>query len=134
MIDNFDLKVGLSSSHAETVTELLTARRFGSGELLVYATPAMIALMEKTCNYCVKQYLPDGYCSVGTSISVKYISATPVGMKVRVISELIEIDGRRLIFSVKAYDETALVGEGTHERFIVESEAFSKKAASKLVH
>jgi predicted thioesterase len=104
----------------------------GSGTLPVFATPSMIALMENTAYRSVAPYLEPGQSTVGTSIQVRHTSATPVGMEVRCEAELVEVDRKRLVFSVKAYDAAGLIGEGTHERFIVEDQRFLSKAQGKL--
>ena len=114
------------------VTEKDTARVFGSGELEVLATPKMIALMEEASYKCVSDGLDAGASTVGTYLDVKHLAATPVGMSVKVESELTEVDGRRLVFSVKAYDEAGLIGEGKHERFVIFAEKFVAKTYSKL--
>jgi predicted thioesterase len=113
------------------VTEQNSARVMGSGTLDVFATPAMIALMEKTAWESVQPQLDEGSGTVGTSLNVKHVAATPLGMKVTCESELVRVDGRALTFSVKAYDETGLIGEGEHERFIVFNEKFQAKADAK---
>ncbi len=115
-----------------TVTENETAKSFGSGTLLVLATPKMIALMEEASYKCLDKYLENGQSSVGTYLDVKHLSATPVGMKVYAEAEIIEVDGRRVAFSVKAYDEKGLIGEGKHERFVVSSDKFVSKTYQKL--
>ncbi len=102
-----------------------------SGELNVFATPAMIALIEETAWRSVAPYLEKGMCTVGTSLNIKHVSPTPMGMKVKCETVLTENDGRKLVFSAKVYDERGLIGEGTHERFIVNSEKFQTKADSK---
>lgn len=104
----------------------------GSGTLEVFATPAMIALMEKTACESVQPYLEEGCGTVGTALNIKHVSATPVGMTVTCESVLTEVEGRRLTFIVLASDEHGLIGEGTHERFIVNNEKFQSKADSKL--
>lgn len=114
------------------VTENDTAKAFGSGELEVLATPKMIALMEEASYKCVADGLDAGASTVGTYLDVKHLAATPVGMKVKVESALEEVDGRRLVFALKAYDECGLIGEGKHERFVVFSEKFVTKAYAKL--
>ena len=114
------------------VTEALTAKAMGSGELSVYATPAMIALMEETAYKSVSAELEEGAGSVGTLMNVEHVSASPVGMKITCKSELVEVDGRKLVFSVEAYDEKGLIGRGRHERFIIQNEKFQKKAEEKL--
>ena len=126
------MQIGQKNQIKTTVTENDTAKVFGSGELLVLATPRMIALMEECSYKCISQDLEQGASTVGTSLNVKHLSATPVGMGVSVEAEITEIDGRRVCFSVKAYDECGLIGEGTHERFIVYSEKFTQKTYSKL--
>lgn len=114
------------------VEEKDTAMAHGSGTLAVLATPRMIALMEESAYKCIDKYLEEGQSSVGTYLDVKHLAATPVGMDVYAESEVIEIDGRKVVFSVKAYDEKGLIGEGKHERFIVYSEKFVAKTYQKL--
>ena len=113
------------------VTEDKTAETMGSGTLPVFATPAMIALMEKTAYQSVQPHLDEGCGSVGTLLEVKHTAATPLGMKVTCESELTEVDGRRLVFTVKAFDEAGLIGEGRHERFIVVNEKFLARTNAK---
>lgn len=126
------MEVGIRNSIKMTVTERDTARSAGSGTLEVFATPAMIALMEKTCYEAVQPYLDEGQSTVGTKLDVAHISATPVGMTVVSECVLTEIDGRRLIFSVEAKDETGPIGKGIHERFIINCDRFYEKASAKL--
>ena len=116
----------------ETVTENNTAISVGSGSLKVYATPAMLALMEKAACEAVASILNDGETTVGTLLNVAHTAATPVGMEVSATAELIERDGRKLVFNVTANDESGEIGKGTHERFIVLSERFTEKTYSKL--
>lgn len=104
-----------------------TAARYGSGLVEVYATPAMVALMEKTCLRSVVDQLPEGHGTVGTKINVTHSKATPVGMRVECASELVEVDRRRLVFTVVARDEEGEIGKGTHERFIIDTEKFMAK-------
>ncbi len=125
------LTVGIKGTQSVAVSNDNTAATMGSGTLAVFATPAMIALMEKTAYVSVQDALDEGCGSVGTLLNVKHLAATPVGMTVTCESELVEIDGRRLVFSVKAYDEKGLIGEGTHERFIVQNEKFLAKTNAK---
>ena len=115
-----------------TVTENDTAKAFGSGTLEVLATPKMIALMEMASYKSLEKYLENGQSSVGTYLDVKHVSATPIGMKVTAKAEIILVDGRRVEFNVSAYDEKGLVGEGKHERFIVNDEKFIAKTYQKL--
>lgn len=124
---------GIKGYKEITVTKELTAISVGSGDLEVYATPAMIALMEGTASESVKPELEVGQGSVGTCIAIKHLAATPIGMRVRCESELVEVDGRRLVFNITAYDEKDKIGEGTHERFIILNDKFQSKVNSKLI-
>ena len=125
------LKTGIRGTMEIVVTDNLTAKSVGSGELNVYATPAMIALTEETAWKSVARELDPGQGTVGTRLDISHLSATPVGMKVRCETELIEIDRRKLVFRVNVFDEAGKIGEGTHERFIVENEKFQSKADAK---
>ncbi len=125
------MKTGIKG-HAElTVSEKYSAKAMGSGELDVFATPAMIALIEKTAWQSVAPKLGPGQGTVGTKLDVSHISATPLGMKVSCDTELVEIDGRRLVFRAEVYDEAGKIGEGTHERFIVDNEKFQSRTDAK---
>lgn len=126
-----ELKVGMKRKEYETVTPDRTAKVWGSGTLPVYATPAMVRLMEKASAECVQPCMAEGQTTVGTKLDVSHLSASPMGMTIYVESELIEIDRKRLVFSVKAYDEVGKIGEGTHERFIIDEQRFMQKAQSK---
>lgn len=127
------MDTGIKGYKEITVTKELTAISLGSGDLEVYATPAMIALMEETASESVKPELEVGQGSVGTCIAIKHLAATPIGMRVRCESELVEVDGRRLVFNITAYDEKDKIGEGTHERFIILNDKFQSKVNSKLI-
>ncbi|MBO5547315.1 MAG: thioesterase family protein [Candidatus Methanomethylophilaceae archaeon] len=122
------LSMGIKGAQSVEVTEDNTAISLGSGDLPVFATPAMIALIEKTASLSVAPYLDIGTSTVGTHLDVAHSSATPVGMTVVCETELTEIDRRRLVFSVRVYDSKGEVGSGTHERFIVDSGKFMQKA------
>lgn len=126
------LEVGIKGHMEQVVTSEVTADRIGSGLVQVFATPMMIALMEQTCNESVVPFLDEGQGTVGTIVNVSHCSATPVGMKVWCDSELVEVDRRRLVFRVNAYDECGLIGEGSHERFIIDSKKFQEKIDSKI--
>lgn len=125
------LEPGLKGRQESVVTEDLLANNIGSGLVKVYATAMMIALIEKAAVYSVEPYLEEGQGTVGTHVNVSHCSATPLGMKVWAETELIEIDRRKLVFKVAAYDERGLIGEGLHERFIIDNERFQAKADSK---
>lgn len=126
------MNIGIKEVCIEKVTEEKTAAAVGSGTLPVYASPAMAALIEKTCMRCAAKELEKGMTTVGISLNLRHLSPTPIGMLVRCESELVEIDRRRLKFAVKVYDEADLIGEGIHERFAVDSEAFTAKANAKV--
>ncbi|MBR3401287.1 MAG: thioesterase family protein [Parasporobacterium sp.] len=126
------LKTGIRNRKEEVVTKSNSANAVGSGLLEVYATPSMIALMEGCSHESVAPYLEEGCGTVGISLDIRHVAATPVGMKVYCESELTQVDGRILTFEVKAYDEKGLIGEGTHVRCIVFNEKFQKKADAKL--
>lgn len=125
------LKTGIKNCRETDVTEENTAIGCGSGGLPVYSTPRMVELMEATCYESVLDYLDDGQGTVGTRLDIQHVSAVPVGLTVTCRSELVEIDGRKLIFHVEVTDETGLVGSGTHERFIINNEKFMDKTNSK---
>lgn len=122
-----------SSGKAEiTVSTDKLAVNVGSGSLEVLATPVMVMLMEKSACNCLAEYLENDETTVGTEINIKHVSATPENMKVSAEAVLTEINGREFTFSVKAYDESSLIGEGQHKRFLVFGEKFTAKAKSKL--
>ncbi len=121
------LEPGLTGESTTTVVHENTAAYVGAGGVEVFATPMMIALMEQAAWQSVANSLDPGYVTVGTSINVRHLAATPIGQRVRAIAELMQIDGRRLVFKVEAYDEKQKIGEGQHERFIVNLDRFLKK-------
>ena len=126
------MKTGIRGEQMIIVTEQQTAKYLGSGDLAVFATPCMIALMENTAYKSVQPFLDPGQGTVGTLLNVKHLAATPVGMEVRCETKLIEIDRKRLVFEVKAFDACGLIGEGTHERFVIDNQKFMQKANGKL--
>lgn len=126
------LEKGIKGFGELTVNESNTAEALGSGSLAVFATPSMIALMEKTARLSVDPFLEEGQSTVGTLVNVKHLSATPVGMKITCSTELVDIDRRRLVFHVECSDEKGIIGEGEHERFIIDAEKFMSKASAKL--
>lgn len=125
------VQIGIKGYQETVVTPELLASNVGSGLVKVYATAMMIALMEKAAVLSVEPYLEEGQGTVGTHVNMSHCSATPVGMKVWAETELIEIDKRKLTFKVAAYDERGLIGEGLHERFIIDNVKFQQKANSK---
>ena len=124
--------VGLKGRAEGIVTKENTALAAGSGSLEVFATPHMVALMEKAACAALDGALEAGQSSVGTRMDVAHSSATPVGMRVWAESELVAAEGKKLCFSVRAYDECGLIGEGTHERFVIGAERFLQKCYAKL--
>ena len=126
-----ELKVGMKFTREVEVVHELTADAVHSGGLPVFATPTMIGLMENASWSLAEECMEEGYSTVGTLVNVKHVSATPVGATVRAETELTEIDGRRLVFKVAAYDDKGLIGEGTHERFIINTDKFMSKTNAK---
>ena len=125
------IETGIKGHKEQIVTPEMSAARVGSGLVDVFATPMMVALIEQTCYESVLPHLGEGQGTVGTLVNVSHVSATPIGKRVWCDSELVEVDRRRLVFSVKAYDEAGLIGEGTHERFVIDIDKFMKKLQSK---
>ena len=126
------LTVGIKGMLERTVTEEVTAKAMGSGELPVFATPAVVALAEECAWKSVAGELVEGQGTVGTRMELSHLAATPLGMTVRCETELVEIDRRKLVFTIAAYDGVDKVAEGRHERFIVDNAKFLSKAESKL--
>ncbi len=126
------MELGIKGARDVLVSEDKTARAMGSGELGVFATPAMVALVEETAWRSVASRLEDGQGTVGTKLELAHTAPTPVGMRVHCETELVEIDRRRLVFSFAVSDESGPIGSGTHERFIVDSARFETKANAKL--
>lgn len=125
------IETGIKGRHERVVDESVTADKVGSGLVKVFATPMMVALMEQTCYESVLPHLEEGQGTVGTHIDVSHCAATPLGMKVWCESELVEVDRRRLLFRVAAYDERGLIGEGRHERFVIDMQKFQAKVDGK---
>jgi predicted thioesterase len=126
-----NVQPGLEGQVVELVTEENTARHLGSGGVSVLATPRMILLMERAGVAAVDHLLPEGYRTVGAHLDVSHLAPTPVGLTVTARAELVEVDGRRLTFRVEAHDGVELVGEGTHQRYIVSVERFGQRVAEK---
>ncbi|MGZ3630457.1 MAG: thioesterase family protein [Ktedonobacteraceae bacterium] len=118
---------GLTGEATTTVTHENTAASVGAGGVEVFGTPMMVALMENAAWRAVVHNLEEGDVTVGTVVNVRHLAATPLGQQIRATAELIEIDGRRLVFNVEAYDESRKIGEGQHERFIVNLERFIQR-------
>lgn len=114
-----------------TVTDGKSAVAMGSGTLKVFATPAMIALIEETAWRSVAPHLEAGQATVGTALNISHLAPTPIGMKVRCETVLTAVEGRKLTFEASVYDEAGIIGKGTHERFIINSDKFQAKADAK---
>jgi predicted thioesterase len=127
----FSISPGIEGRKEIIVTAEKTATAFGSGTVDVFATPAMIALMEQTAMESVSNHLPDGFVTVGTEVSVKHLKATLPGKKVSCNSKLIQSEGRKLLFEVNASDETGMIGSGTHIRYIVDKQMFIDNLKNK---
>lgn len=127
------LQVGLKGQSETVVGKELLASEVGSGLVTVYSTAMMIAGMEGTAVASVQDALEDGQTTVGTRVNVAHLAATPCGMKVRFVTELTDIspNGKGLTFNVAAYDEAGLIGEGVHERVVVNKEKFESRTRDK---
>ena len=127
-----DITVGMKGI-AETLVEREdTAKEVGSGDLLVYATPCMVALMEGAACEAIAQALSENQTTVGTALNIEHISATPVGPDVRAKAEVTAVEGKVITFEIHAFDEAGEIGRGTHKRVIVNSQKFLEKAYTKL--
>jgi predicted thioesterase len=127
-----DLRPGLSGSASLIVGEEHTAPRVGSGRVHVLATPVMINLIEAAALEAIEKLLPQGHQSLGTVLNVRHIAATPVGMRVTATAEVTGVEGRTVRFRVEARDERELIGDGTHERVVVNVEKFDLRVQRKL--
>jgi len=130
-MNDFNLKIGMLGEARAKVTDNNTAISYGSGTINVFATPAMVGLMENASINSVDSCLPEGYATVGTKVEIRHIAATPIGMEVIARSELLEIDGAKLKFKIEAYDEKEKIGDGTHTRYIIKLEEFLKRTENK---
>jgi fluoroacetyl-CoA thioesterase len=126
-----NIQAGLAAERSETVVESLLATRLGSGSVEVYATPAMVALMESAAVAAIEGLLPEGQSSVGIALDVRHLAATPPGQRVRARAEVVEVDGRKVTFQVQAWDEQELIGEGTHTRYVIDVARFMQRVRSK---
>ncbi len=134
MIENqSDLIPGLTGEKSVHAGAENTALAMGSGNLEVFATPAMAALMEAAALAAIQGSIPEGCSTVGTVLNIKHLSATPIGLQVRAKAILNEVDQRTLRFSVEAWDDAGLIGEGSHERVVINIEKFMGKAEAKKV-
>lgn len=126
------LRTGLTGTYGIVVADEHTAPFVGSGKVRVLATPVMINLIEAAALECCERHLPEGHQSLGIHLDVRHIAATPVGMKATATAELVKIEGRMLTFRVEARDERELIGDGTHQRVVVNVERFDKRVQRKI--
>ena len=127
-----EITVGLKAEVCTLVEREDTAKEVGSGDLLVYATPCMVALMEGAACEAIADCLKETETTVGTALNIEHISATPVGLEVRAEAEVTAVEGKVITFAVAAYDEVGQIGKGTHKRVIVNTQKFLEKAYDKL--
>lgn len=127
-----EITVGMKGEVSTLVEKEDTAAEVGSGSLLVYATPCMVALMEGAACEAIAQCMTADKTTVGTELSISHISATPVGLEVRAEAEVTAVEGKVITFAVTAYDEAGKIGEGTHKRVVISSQRFLDKVYSKL--
>ena len=127
-----EITVGMKGEAFTEVERADTAAEVGSGSLLVYATPCMVALMEGAACEAIEDALPEGQTTVGMELNVQHLSATPVGLEVRAEATVTAVDGKVITFELAAYDEAGPIGKGTHKRCIVNSQKFLDKTYNKL--
>jgi len=127
-----EITVGMKAITETLVEREDTAKEVGSGDLLVYATPCMVALMEGAACEAIAEALGDTQTTVGIALNIEHISATPVGLDVRAEAEVTAVEGKVITFAVRAFDEMGEIGNGTHKRVIVNSQKFLDKAYAKL--
>lgn len=126
-----NIKIGLKGIVEITVSEKESANSYGNEGVNVFATPAMVGIMEVAARNAVDSVISEGFSTVGTRLDVKHLAATPVGFKVRAVAELLEVDDKRLVFKVEAYDDIEKIGEGTHERYIIKLDKFMNRVNNK---
>lgn len=128
---NTQFPIGLTGQASVVVVPEVTARHLGSGTVAVFATPEMVRLMERAAVHALAPYLAPGQQSVGTMINVRHLAATPLGATVTATAELVEVNGRRLTFKVSAHDGVELIGEGLHERALIDLARFEARVQAK---
>ena len=126
------VRSGLVGEKRATVIDTMLATHLGSGSIEVYATPAMIALIESAAVAAIDPLLPGGQASVGVALNVRHLAATPPGQQVRARAEVSGVEGRKVTFNVQAWDERELIGEGTHTRYVIDVARFVERVQSKL--
>ncbi len=123
----YNIIPNIQGEQVRTVTEKDTASAYGSGHVDVFATPAMVALMEMTAHDSVQHLLPEGYTTVGTEVNIKHLRPSAVGHEVRCQSKVVEVSGQKILFELQVWDDSILVGHGSHTRAIVDLERFMQK-------
>jgi predicted thioesterase len=126
-----DLVPGLNAELEHTVTDADTASQWGSGLVQVYSTPALVGLMENAAVNALTGHLATGQTTVGARIDVRHLAATPIGMQVRARAELTAVEGRKLVFKIQAWDAVELIGEASHERFVIDEARFLARTKAK---
>lgn len=126
-----EIQVGLVAEATATVDGHLLATTMGSGSVAVYATPAMVALMEAAAVDALASVLPEGQSSVGIALDIRHLAATPPGQQVRARAEVIEVEGAKIKFQVQAWDEHELIGDGTHTRYVIDIARFLRRTQAK---
>jgi predicted thioesterase len=127
-----EITIGMKGEAFTEVERADTAKEVGSGDLLVYATPCMVALMEGAACEAIAESLSESQTTVGIALNIEHISATPVGMEVRAEAEVTAVEGKVITFQVRAFDEAGEIGKGTHKRVLINSQKFLEKTYSKL--
>lgn len=127
-----EITVGMKGEAYNTVEREDTAREVGSGDLLVFATPCMVAMMEGAACAAIEEALAENQTTVGVALNIEHTAATPVGLEVRAEAEVTAVEGKRITFQVKAYDEAGEIGKGTHVRVLVDSQRFLDKVYQKV--
>lgn len=125
------LKIGDLFTSELIVEEKHTAAAFGSGNIYVFSTPMMIGLMENAALNCAQEGLDVDWSTVGTTVDIRHMAATPMGQRVYATAELVEIDDKKLLFKVEAFDENEKIGEGLHGRYIIHVEKFMARIDQK---
>ena len=132
VVINMEIAVGMKGEAGSLVEREDTAKEVGSGDLLVYATPCMVAMMEGAACEAIASGLGDNETSVGIALNIEHTAATPVGLDVRAEAEVTAVEGKIITFTVKAFDEAGEIGSGTHKRAVVNPQKFLDKTYSKL--
>jgi predicted thioesterase len=125
------IQIGLAAEASATVDDRLLATAMGSGSIAVYATPAMVALMEAAAVDALASALPEGQSSVGIALNIRHLAATPPGRQVRAHAQVIQVQGNKVTFQVQAWDEREMIGDGTHTRYVIDVARFVERVQAK---